>query len=425
MCRYFNGKRTWLALGACTALVGLLAACTTSSSSTEPVVTRTATIRSAGGPGWHTTAIPSPPGSADLSFTQLACPSLAGCVADGSYVDKVNFVPFVMTGLTSGRPPVLVRLRMPADAASTFVDGLACPSAGYCVAVGSYHTSTGTPYGFTAIGSDGRWARARPLMPPAGSRGIGDIFGVTCTAPGACVAVGDAVSSKGRRLPAVVTESGGTWGRAAFLSLPPNFARGRLADSELSSVACSSAGSCLAVGTYAVRSGLLAWPMAVVESGGRWQRARQIPLPADASQDKGTGGGGLLSVSCAPGGPCLAVGSYIPAAKGPDHGLAVTEDHGLLGRTSEVPGQLLEVACNARFCVVSPRNGPALAVSGGRSGSHWRRLAAIQPPASMTGRHGFSLGQENVVCFAAGQCVSVGTFTDDRGRGSFLVSARG
>jgi hypothetical protein len=408
MCRYFNGKRTWVALSACTVLAGLLTACAASSSSIAPVVTRSAAIRSTGGPGWHTTAIPSPPGSADLSFTELACPNLTGCVADGSY------------GLTSGRRPVMVRLRMPADAATTFVNGLACPSAGYCVAVGSYHTSAGTPYGFTATGSDGRWARARPLTPPGGSRGIADIFGVTCTGPGACVAVGDAISGTGRRLPAVVTESGGTWGRAAFLSPPRNFARGRLADSELSSVACSSAGSCLAVGTYAVRSGLLAWPMAAVESGGRWQRALQIPLPADASQNKGTGGGGLLAASCAPGGPCLAVGGYVPAAKAPNHGLAVTEDHGRLGRTSEMPGQFLGVACNARFCVVSPHNGPALAYSGG----HWRRMAPIQPPASMAGRHGFSLGRENVACFAGGQCVSVGTFTDNQGRGSFLVSTR-
>lgn len=420
MCRYFNGKHTWLALGACIALAGLLTACATSSSSIAPVVTRTAATRPAGGPGWRTTVLSSPPGSAVLSFTELACPSIAGCVADGSYVHKVNFVPFVMTGLASGRPPVMIRLRMPADAATTFVNGLACPSAGYCVAVGSYYTSAGTPYGFTATGLDGRWARARPLTPPAGSRGIGDIFGVTCTGPGACVAVGDAISSTGLRRPAVVAESGGTWSRAAYLSPPRNFARGRLADSELSAVACSSAGSCLAVGTYAVRSGLLAWPMAAVESGGRWQRARQIPLPADASQDKGTGGGGLLAVSCAPGGPCLAVGGYVPASKAPNHGLVVIEDHGRLGRTGERPGQFLGVACNARFCVVSPRNGPALAVSGGR----WRRLPSVQPPTSMAGRHGFSLGRENVACFAGGQCVSVGTFTDSQGRGSFLVSTR-
>jgi hypothetical protein len=117
--------------------------------------------------------------------------------------------------------------------------------------------------------------------------------------------------------------------------MPPNFAAAK-GGGDLAWVACASAGSCVATGAYAVVSGLLAWPIAVVESGGHWLRAQQIALPADANRTQDVGAGGLQSVSCAPGGPCLAVGGYVAEGE-PNHGLAVTEENGHFGQVTEMP----------------------------------------------------------------------------------------
>jgi hypothetical protein len=397
-------------LAACVASVGLIAACTTSRTA-APAAPPTTTAWSAG-PGWHTRVVLSQPGREALTLHGLACPSPDQCAVAGLYAPDASIVPFVMTGLTSGRPPVIVTLHMPADKTVTDTIDLACSSPGNCAAVGTYTSPAGRSLsnGFTAAESGGHWAAAQPVAPPAGSEGISSVRGVACTSPGNCVAVGSAYNGAFEQVPIVVTESGGTWGRAAYIGTPQDY-NGNLG-ADLFSVACASAGSCVAVGSYAVTSGLVSWPMAAVESGGRWLRAQKIPLPADADLAKKVGEGSLSSVSCAPGGTCLAVGGYAVNAAGTDHGLAVTEEDGHFGPIAERPQELDSVTCTPRFCLSSSTStsyaGHVLSYSGGR----WSQLEPIQPPASL-GKATLpdeGLSDAQVACFADGRCAALSTF---------------
>lgn len=349
-----------------------------------------------------------------MDLDGLACPSPDQCAVAGFYApSKAGIVPFVMTGLTSGRPPVIVPLHMPAARTVTVTIDLACSSPGNCAAVGTYTSTTGGSLsnGFTATESGGHWAAAQPVAPPAGSEGISNVRGVACTSPGNCVAVGSAYNGAFEEVPIVVTESGGTWGPAAYIGTPQDF-NGNLGG-DLFSVACPSAGSCVAVGEYAVKSGLVSWPMAVVESGGRWLRAQKIPLPADADLAKKTGEGILSSVSCAPDGTCLAVGGYGMIAAETDHGLAITEEGGQFGQITERPRQLDSVTCTPRFCISGGTPGSSAAPVFSYSGGRWSQLESIQPPASL-GRatlpdEGMSGAQ--VACFADDRCAALSTFS--------------
>jgi len=414
--------RAWLRLVALLGLVGLLVGC---SASSGQVSTSAIDVWSSG-PGWHTSAVQSFPGAETPTLNALACTSPSQCDAVGTYVvgPGKGIMPFVLTGLTSGNRPVLVRLQMPAGTEVTYTAELACTSPGYCAVVGTYSALHGASLsnGFTATESGGHWSAARTSAPPPGSQGIQDLSGVTCTSPGSCVAVGSALTSTDVQVPIVLTESKGTWGRAAYISPPADFNADQ--PSNLLSVACAGPGSCVAVGQYPVKSGLVQWPMAVVESGGHWLSARKIPLPADANQDPKAGAGSLSAVSCAPGGTCLAVGGYAAGAAGTDRGLAITESNGRFGQVAARPQELSTVTCVPGACVTGNRVGAMSSYTVSPADGHWSQLGSVQPPASVVkgAPHGSSLSAAHVVCFADDRCVVVSTFSGTSRPAVILVS---
>jgi hypothetical protein len=102
-----------------------------------------------------------------------------------------------------------------------------------------------------------------------------------------------------------VTEAKGRWHRAAEIALPAN-AAGRYAG--LYGVACGRAGSCVAVGGYEDTADAYL-PMAVNSSKGRWGPAVRTPLPANAVHGVDQEAA-FYKVACPVGGDCIAVGQY-------------------------------------------------------------------------------------------------------------------
>ena len=96
-----------------------------------------------------------------------------------------------------------------------------------------------------------------------------------------------------------VTESGGTWHQAFQLVLPNDAAGVPLV--SVSAVGCSSAGNCVAVGSYRTKTGRFV-PMSVAELAGIWARGQHITnVPANAAAHASAG---LTSVACASAGTC-------------------------------------------------------------------------------------------------------------------------
>ena len=136
---------------------------------------------------------------------------------------------------------------------------------------------------------------------------------VACPSASSCVAAGSYYDSSGNEQALLVTGSGTSW-TAAEAPLPANAAADRSA--VLDSVACPSASSCVAAGDYADSSGN-GQGLLVTGSGTSWTAA-EAPLPANAAADPDAG---LGSVACPSASSCVAAG-YLHRLLGQQTGAA-------------------------------------------------------------------------------------------------------
>jgi len=129
-------------------------------------------------------------------------------------------------------------------------DGITCPTTSFCIATGQNQTTTtsgtnltnGTPTAEILATTDGtNWATA--TVP-----GLARLLGISCTGAGTTTCEGVGTSTTGTGIAFGVTISSGSW-TITNQTLPAG-----LATSQLSSVACTSATSCWAVG-YGVTGG--------------------------------------------------------------------------------------------------------------------------------------------------------------------------
>src|SRR5271165_4636903 len=79
------------------------------------------------------------------------------------------------------------------------------------------------------------------------------LIGVACTGRGECSAGGSYTDVDGNGQAMAVTQSRGRWARAVEIRLPANVAATPYA--QINGVACTSAGSCVAVGYYRTTAG--------------------------------------------------------------------------------------------------------------------------------------------------------------------------
>jgi len=249
---------------------------------------------------------PTPDGQA----TAISCTRAGSCVAAGDYL-KVRYVKGFTATESHGvwRRAVEVKLPSNARAASNvFIRGLACTGPGNCVVAGDYSDIPGHHRIMAATEFKGRWQRAVELKAPADASPIQPVYlnSLACPGLGSCVAVGSYADTKFRPGAFAASESGGTWHQAIQLTLPRDANRLDPQPSVVS-VACSAAGSCVAVGSYIDRQGLVV-PMSVTESGGTWARAQHVTaVPVNATARPRLT---LSSVSCLRSGSCLAAGDY-------------------------------------------------------------------------------------------------------------------
>jgi len=250
----------------------------------------------------------------EFSLDAVDCTSARSCVAAGEYADRArHFHPMVVTE-SHGRWGRARELALPADAAAqpyALVHSISCPRPGYCVLGGAYLNPT---LGYEAMlisQTAGRWHRAARLKPPrdASAYPFATVQSVSCTGPGACLAVGKyQVQRAGRWASFAVTESGGRWRRTVAMPVVPANADWD-PQPTLDSVTCSKPGSCLALGSYYARRGAGTALMIVVESNGKWTAATEIRRPAGVPHDKHAYSAGG-SIACTRSGYCAAVSQY-------------------------------------------------------------------------------------------------------------------
>jgi hypothetical protein len=385
-----------------------------------------------------------PPASTHIASSSglfaTACTGAGNCVAGGDYQVGSKPVEPVVATQSHGRWSRGIKLLLPPDAAQqpySQVNGIACVSAGNCVAVGDYESGRSDRLqAFIAAESHGRWARAYAPRLPANSSApaSAQLGAVACTRSGFCEAVGSYQDSSGNeQTMALAKPAGGGWRQATEVAAPASAAANP--DAFMTAIACTGPGSCVAVGSYSVSATRYA-AMGAMESRGTWRRATGIAAPHNAISSTFTA---ISSISCLATGVCLGVGEYAVSAT-QSRAMSVTESKGRFSAATAITAvpsgaslhpstYLLGVSCTSTstcLAVGGGRNaaGHSVAMYMTRSRGHWRATFLPPPARAGTGTRALS-ALYSVSCTGRDECTAVGYFSDRAGaRHAEAASAR-
>jgi hypothetical protein len=217
------------------------------------------------------------------------------------------------------------------------------------------------------------------------------------------------------------------WGRAREV---PGIARlNTLGNAGVTSLSCWSVNNCAAGGYYANSWGQLAF--VVAERNGRLGKAEQVPGLAALNAG---GNATVTSLSCAPGGYCVAGGSYTDAA-GHSQGFVVTEVNGRWRNAAVVPGLAAlntggSAAVNSVSCPAAGKCAAAGSYTGASGGQGfvvsqasgvWGTATEVPGLAGLNAGGNASVG--SLSCGSAGNCAAGGSYTDTSGgQQAFVVS---
>lgn len=327
------------------------------------------------------------------------------------------------------------------------INATACPSAGNCVAVGSYDDSdTGDQQGLIEAQTGGGWSAATATLAGLSldttnaSGPNAELHAVACTSSGNCVAVGDYDDPQGHQQGLIETETDGTWkaSEATLAGLHVNPAAANGADVRLDAVSCTSAGSCVAVGTFTDASGHQQ-ALVETEANGSWSAT----APDLTGLVAGNPDAELNSISCPSAGNCVAVGIYSSNGSN-DLGLIDTETNGAWSASEADLGNLAAYSaagvinadnqdaelesvscasagnCTAVGYYIDANHVYApLLVS--EAGADWRPATTTSLPADadLAPSYGLQPGQNDlylnsVSCASAGNCTAVGSYDSGR-----------
>gem|GEM_PF-1528863 len=309
--------------------------------------------------------------------TSVSCATPGNCAAVGNYSTasaQEGFVVSESNGTWGDAQEVPGLAVATAGGGSSSVDSVSCPTAGNCVAVGSYRTAggvNGTTYAYVVEESDGTWGSAIAVPGLSGS----NLDSVSCVALGECVAGGSGVQS-GAEHAFILDESNGTWGAAQAVPglsvLGPAYG--------VAFVSCGAVGDCAVAGGFVGHIGPNDNQDFVdVESDGIWGSAQ--PIPGLAKLNAGLDAL-VTGLSCGAQGSCAVGGTYLSNAHNIFGAFVDSSSGGVWGDARSIPG-----------------------------------LDALDP--------GRNSGVSSVSCGAAGNCSAVGYYAETGLGYGFVVNETG
>ncbi len=364
----------------------------------------------AAGPTWTLQSASNPGGARGSSMYGVSCTSASACTGVGTYRDSADRKMTLAerwdgTSWTVQQTPNLTR-------AGNQLLSVSCV-ARVCAAVGIGRVNgqaTSVPLAERWKGS--RWTMQRAAN-PGGANGS-TLYGVSCTGPSACTAVGwYSVGSIGAFAALAERWDGVAWIRQSTPN-PPGGA-------FLNWVSCPTVASCIAVGSYYDRFGT-PLPMAERWDGRTW-KLQQMPVPAAS-----WGTNVAPTVSCSAADACTAVWSYldgsgtwVPIAERWD-GTAWTI------QATPAPADatltyLYSVGCDAANSCTAVgfyRNSAAIDVTLAMhwDGAKWTLEASPTPASAQLAYLG------DISCPAGGLCTAVGNYRDGDGNNMTFTEVR-
>jgi hypothetical protein len=340
------------------------------------------------GSAWSIVASPTPSGSQGSFLNGVSCPTASRCLAVGSYFDT-DFVSVTLAESWNGSAWSIVASPTPSGSPSTALSGVSCASAARCLAVGQSEAGSFAAKDDTLAESwnGSSWSIVASASPSTTS----GLDGVSCARATKCLAVGSFFNSSGNYQ--TIAES---WGGGSSLSIVNQ-------DADLAGLSCVDAAHCMAVGSY-LSSRSVSVTLAERWNGGTWQ-AVHTSNPSDSQ------GSYLNAISCLSVDRCVAVGYYY----GLDNSRRTLVETWNGKNWSIVPSPnpsgaaysvLYGVFCtNASHCMAVGSSG-GLSLAEEWDGSAWSIVATSDPGATayseLTG----------VFCFSARHCLAVGYETD-------------
>jgi len=352
--------------------------------------------------------------------SSVSCASAGNCAAGGGYTDRhrheLDFVVSEKNGRwgTAIEVPGLGALNK--GRAELFE--VSCGSAGNCAAGGGYTDSSGHGQGFVVSEKNGSWGMAIEVPGLAALNKGGDVlvWSVSCGSAGSC-AVGGSYTDRRGQHGFVADERHGVWGKAIEV---PGLNAGTSAG--VLSVSCPSAGNCAAGGFYGTQG------FVAVERNGVWGKAIEVPGLAALNAGEAAY---VESVSCASAGSCAAVGTYALDSNpyyADTQGFVAVEKNGRWGRAIVVPGlKALNAGRNAYVNSVSCASAGNCAVGGQYSDRNETYRAfvaverngvwgkAIEVPGLGTLETSGNGDVFSVSCGSAGDCTAGGTYGGSHG----------
>jgi len=288
------------------------------------------------------------------------------------------------------------------------LQGVSCTAPGACTAVG--YVAGATRYTLIESLSGGAWGLVSspnvwgPNQTPLDNQ----LDGVSCVSTTACTAVGS--NSNGTKKQPLIESS--THGDQWSIVSNPDVSTG---DSALHGVSCVSVSACTAVGETATAT----TPSALIE---RWNGSQWLPVPTQPSLNNGDI---LESVSCTSSSACTAAGYSVTG------GTLVEQGNGAVWQVQPTPNpspltgteydHLRGVSCVAKNQCTSVGdyyNGGNVhfGVVERQRGGSW----SIAPSPH---RQVFGDDLEGVSCVAATRCTAVGAFINNNGVTQSLIES--
>jgi hypothetical protein len=246
---------------------------------------------------------------AGVTLTAVSCPADGWCVAVGDYpaLSGTTYYEAAVIETESGGSWNATEAPLPLSASPTgpqaLLQSVQCAAVGACTAVGRYLDATGATQALVEQLSNGMWSPAALALPgdasASGSSAYAQLQTVACPTTGWCAAVGLYTQKSGAEQALVATSTGGPF--TASTAPLPAIAVG----SQFVSLACPAAGSCVAPGTYLVGGNHLA--MADTLAAGAWSAAA-LPVPTGTSPAASVVNNDL-DVACPAAGSCVIAGT--------------------------------------------------------------------------------------------------------------------
>jgi hypothetical protein len=262
----------------------------------------------------HRWSLTKSPDMATSDYNQLyavSCSSSVSCAAVGRAHDSGSGFQRTLTESWNGRSWAIVPSFDTSTHSDNVLDGVSCPRAGSCVAVG-YAANTKIGVWRTLVESwNGRaWKEVSSSNASATENNF--LLGVSCRSGSDCTAVG--YHYKNRLHTLVESWDGHRW---SIINSANALTTG---NNILYAVSCVSRGACTAVGSFYVPAEMTPTNQNLIESwdGRRWALTRS---PVTSATERNT----LNGISCVANRDCVAVGTYLNHRNGFNQSLILTD----------------------------------------------------------------------------------------------------